>query len=274
MRRRGRRAGGDARRHVGTIVAVTPWGRPSTGCCVLGRARWSPTARWRWRRSTGRPSWALPGRLRRADVVAGGERRAAPGHEAEQARRLGEGVRRRVGASEAPNADRLRACRSTTTPSTASTARRSTSTTTRTRRSSSSTWPRSAGSPRSTRASRSCTSSTATRGFSVLGFPCNQFLGQEPGTPEEIATFCSTTYGVTFPLFEKIEVNGDDRHPLYDGADRGGRRRRHATATSSGTSRSSSSPRAAPVTRFRPHGRARGSTELVERHRGHPPGLT
>jgi len=53
------------------------------------------------------------------------------------------------------------------------------------------------------------------RGFSVLGFPCNQFLGQEPGTAEEIAEFCSTTYGVDFPLFEKIEVNGDDRHPLY-----------------------------------------------------------
>jgi glutathione peroxidase len=55
----------------------------------------------------------------------------------------------------------------------------------------------------------------ADRGFAVLGFPCNQFLGQEPGTPEEIAEFCSTTYGVTFPLFEKIEVNGDDRHPIY-----------------------------------------------------------
>ncbi len=55
----------------------------------------------------------------------------------------------------------------------------------------------------------------AARGFSVLGFPCNQFLGQEPGTPEEIAEFCSSTYGVTFPLFEKIEVNGEDRHPLY-----------------------------------------------------------
>lgn len=53
------------------------------------------------------------------------------------------------------------------------------------------------------------------RGFSVLGFPCNQFLGQEPGSSEEIATFCSTTYGVTFPLFEKIEVNGEARHPLY-----------------------------------------------------------
>lgn len=55
----------------------------------------------------------------------------------------------------------------------------------------------------------------AGRGFSVLGFPCNQFAGQEPGSAEEIETFCSTTYGVTFPLFEKIEVNGDDRHPLY-----------------------------------------------------------
>ncbi|KAA0235787.1 MAG: Thioredoxin/glutathione peroxidase BtuE [Acidimicrobiales bacterium] len=54
------------------------------------------------------------------------------------------------------------------------------------------------------------------RGFSVLGFPCNQFLEQEPGTPEEIREFCSTNYGVTFPLFEKIEVNGDGRHPLYE----------------------------------------------------------
>lgn len=53
------------------------------------------------------------------------------------------------------------------------------------------------------------------RGFTVLGFPCNQFGGQEPGTPEEIQTFCSMTYGVTFPIFEKIEVNGDDRHPLF-----------------------------------------------------------
>jgi glutathione peroxidase len=55
----------------------------------------------------------------------------------------------------------------------------------------------------------------ADRGFSVLGFPCNQFGGQEPGSPEEIQTFCSTSYGVTFPLFEKIDVNGDERHPLY-----------------------------------------------------------
>jgi glutathione peroxidase len=55
----------------------------------------------------------------------------------------------------------------------------------------------------------------AGRGFSVLGFPCNQFGGQEPGTSEEIAEFCSTTYGVTFPMYEKIDVNGDDRHPIY-----------------------------------------------------------
>jgi glutathione peroxidase len=53
------------------------------------------------------------------------------------------------------------------------------------------------------------------RGFSVIGFPSNQFLGQEPGTAEEIAQFCSATYGVTFPLMEKIDVNGDDRHPIY-----------------------------------------------------------
>lgn len=53
------------------------------------------------------------------------------------------------------------------------------------------------------------------RGFSVLGFPCNQFLEQEPGTPDEIAQFCSVNYGVTFPLYEKIEVNGEGRHPLY-----------------------------------------------------------
>jgi glutathione peroxidase len=53
------------------------------------------------------------------------------------------------------------------------------------------------------------------RGFSVLGFPCNQFMGQEPGTNEEIVEFCSATYGVTFPMFDKIEVNGPGRHPLY-----------------------------------------------------------
>src|SRR3954451_20176786 len=55
----------------------------------------------------------------------------------------------------------------------------------------------------------------ASRGFTVLGFPCNQFGQQEPGSPEEIESFCSTNYGVTFPLFEKIDVNGDACHPLY-----------------------------------------------------------
>ena len=55
----------------------------------------------------------------------------------------------------------------------------------------------------------------AERGFTVLGVPCNQFAGQEPGSPEEIATFCSTNYGVTFPITEKIEVNGQGRHPIY-----------------------------------------------------------
>jgi len=55
----------------------------------------------------------------------------------------------------------------------------------------------------------------AAQGFTVVGVPCNQFRGQEPGTAEEIQTFCSTTYGVTFPLTEKVDVNGDDRHSLY-----------------------------------------------------------
>ncbi len=56
----------------------------------------------------------------------------------------------------------------------------------------------------------------ADRGFAVVGFPCNQFGGQEPGTAEEIQEFCSATYGVTFPMYEKVEVNGPGRHPIYD----------------------------------------------------------
>ncbi|MFT4233040.1 MAG: glutathione peroxidase [Leucobacter sp.] len=55
----------------------------------------------------------------------------------------------------------------------------------------------------------------AERGFTVLGFPCNQFLNQEPGDAEEIKTFCSTSYGVTFPLMAKVRVNGRRKHPLY-----------------------------------------------------------
>lgn len=53
------------------------------------------------------------------------------------------------------------------------------------------------------------------RNFTVVGVPCNQFMGQEPGTADEIQEFCSATYGVTFPLTEKIDVNGENRHPLY-----------------------------------------------------------
>jgi glutathione peroxidase len=53
------------------------------------------------------------------------------------------------------------------------------------------------------------------KGFTVLGFPCNQFGGQEPGTDEEISSFCSLNYQVEFPLFQKIEVNGENAHPLY-----------------------------------------------------------
>jgi glutathione peroxidase len=54
------------------------------------------------------------------------------------------------------------------------------------------------------------------RGFQVLGFPCNQFAGQEPGTNEQIAEFCSATYGVSFPVFGKVKVNGPKRHEIYD----------------------------------------------------------
>ena len=56
----------------------------------------------------------------------------------------------------------------------------------------------------------------AARGFTVVGVPCNQFGGQEPGSADEIAEFCSATYGVTFPMTEKVEVNGADRHAVYD----------------------------------------------------------
>jgi glutathione peroxidase len=53
------------------------------------------------------------------------------------------------------------------------------------------------------------------RGFAVLGFPCNQFMGQEPGTNEEIAEFCTMNYSVSFPLFDKVDVNGEQQHPLF-----------------------------------------------------------
>ncbi len=56
----------------------------------------------------------------------------------------------------------------------------------------------------------------AARGFTVLGFPCNQFGGQEPGNAKEIGEFCASKYDVTFPMFERIDVNGDRAHPLYN----------------------------------------------------------
>ncbi len=55
----------------------------------------------------------------------------------------------------------------------------------------------------------------ADRGLVVLGFPCNQFANQEPGTSDDVAEFCQANYGVTFPMFEKVDVNGKDAHPLY-----------------------------------------------------------
>ena len=111
----------------------------------------------------------------------------------------------------------------------------------------------SAGSPRSTPAWSSCTSEYADRGFTVIGFPCNQFGGQEPGTREEIAEFCSATYGVTFPMTEKVEVNGPAAHPIYAAADRRPGRRAATPATSSGTSRSSWSTAPDGIAgRFRP----------------------
>ena len=74
-------------------------------------------------------------------------------------------------------------------------------------------------------------STYADRGFTVVGVPCNQFGGQEPGTSAEIAEFCSATYGVTFPMTEKVEVNGPGRHPdlcrAHHDTQRGGRGRRH-----------------------------------------------
>jgi glutathione peroxidase len=103
----------------------------------------------------------------------------------------------------------------------------------------------------------------ADRGFTVLGVPCNQFGGQEPGTPAEIATFCSTGYGVTFPLTEKIEVNGPGRHPLYE--------RLTAHADGAGDAGDVAwnfekfliAPDGAVVARFRPR-TAPGSAEVVD----------
>ena len=71
------------------------------------------------------------------------------------------------------------------------------------------------------------------KGLTVLGFPCNQFMGQEPGTAEEIKEFCSMTYGITFPLMDKVNVNGRWRHPLYAELTQGRGRQGHGPARSS-----------------------------------------
>ncbi len=101
------------------------------------------------------------------------------------------------------------------------------------------------------------------RGFTVLGVPCNQFMGQEPGTAEEIQEFCSVTYGVDFPLMEKIDVNGDDRHPLYaeltEVADAGG----DAGDIQWNFEKFLVAPGGASITRFRP-GVEPEAPELVE----------
>src|SRR5918994_1189802 len=94
----------------------------------------------------------------------------------------------------------------------------------------------------------------ADRGFSVLGVPCNQFGGQEPGTAEEIATFCSATYGVDFPMTGKVDVNGDEAHPVYQRLT--GFARSTAARPSPASTRpadgGSSRPRAAPTRRGTP----------------------
>jgi glutathione peroxidase len=106
----------------------------------------------------------------------------------------------------------------------------------------------------------------------VVGFPCNQFGGQEPGTAEEIEQFCSTSYGVTFPIFQKIEVNGPGRHPVYDEL--------AAVPDAAGAAGDIQwnfekfviSPSGSVVARFRPRTvprRPRGAG----RHRGQPAGL-
>ncbi|GAA2416537.1 glutathione peroxidase [Streptomyces glaucosporus] len=108
----------------------------------------------------------------------------------------------------------------------------------------------------------------ADRGFTVLGVPCNQFMGQEPGTPEEIGAFCSATYGVTFPLLEKTEVNGDGRHPLYTEltrlADAGGQ----AGDVQWNFEKFLVAPDGTPVARFRPRTEpeAEEITSAIEAH--------
>ena len=117
------------------------------------------------------------------------------------------------------------------------------------------------------------------QGFTVLGFPCNQFMGQEPGSNEEIQEFCSMTYGVTFPLMDKVKVNGRNRHPLYaeltqvdDDDGKAGkvqvelrevrhRARRHGVALL-GRRHSPTTRRSSPRSRTRSHRRTSGANRV------------
>ena len=92
----------------------------------------------------------------------------------------------------------------------------------------------------------------ADRGLTVLGFPCNQFGGQEPGSAEEIETFCSTTYGVSFPMTEKLDVNGAERHSLYDTLSETADGEGEAGDVQWNFEKFLISPEGAPVARFRP----------------------
>ncbi|WP_406358280.1 glutathione peroxidase [Streptomyces sp. NBC_00658] len=90
------------------------------------------------------------------------------------------------------------------------------------------------------------------RGFTVLGVPCNQFHGQEPGSAEDIQTFCSATYGVTFPLLEKTDVNGENRHPLYTELTKLADTNGEAGDIKWNFEKFLISPKGEPVARFRP----------------------
>lgn len=90
------------------------------------------------------------------------------------------------------------------------------------------------------------------RGFTVLGVPCNQFGEQEPGSAEEIQTFCSTTYGVSFPMTEKLDVNGPERHPLYSTLSATADRAGEAGDVQWNFEKFLISPEGQPVARFRP----------------------
>jgi glutathione peroxidase len=110
----------------------------------------------------------------------------------------------------------------------------------------------------------------ADKGFSVLGVPCNQFGGQEPGSAEEIQTFCSTTYGVTFPMTEKVDVNGAKRHPLYRVLTEFPDARGDTGDIQWNFEKFIISPAGEVVARFRPHVDP-GSDEVVEAIEAHLP---